>query len=345
MISSLALSRVTAFSIASNQKQLVDAQIEQSTGRKADVSRALGYKTSLDIEIRLATDRNTLQVDQNQLTSSELTSIQSGLGSLVAMAQNFSATLIGARNATNGQNIVKQSAQVAFSKLKDILNATQNGKALYAGINTDQPPLADYFSATPPASKTAVDAAFLAQFGFSQSDPAAANITPNQMETFLAGNFGAEFSLVNWTANWSTADTQNRTIRIGDDQTTPIAVSANDLAFRNLTKAIIMVFDLGTGSLNQASFEKIVDRSISFANSAAAEIGNVSSSLGLTQKQLADQNMQLTNRNELLNKQLDQLESVDPYETATRINSLVLQLEASYAITGRLSKLSLLEYI
>jgi flagellar hook-associated protein 3 FlgL len=36
---------------------------------------------------------------------------------------------------------------------------------------------------------------------------------------------------------------------------------------------------------------------------------------------------------------------VDSYEAATRINLLMSQLETSYALTGRISRMSLLSYI
>jgi flagellar hook-associated protein 3 FlgL len=345
MISTLALSRVSALSIADNQKQLVEAQTEQSTGRLANIGLALGSKTSLDLDIRLATDRNTLEIEQNQLASNELSATQTGMSALVELAQNFSATLIGARNAPNGQKVIKEAALNTLSRLQEILNSTHDGKALFSGINTDTPPLADYLSVSPPNSKIAVDAAFVSQFGFSQYNAAVANITPFQMDTFLNGSFESQFDQANWISNWSSANAQNRTIRIGDDLTAQVSVNANDVAFRNLTKAVTMALDLGSGSLNQATFEIIIDKSISITNSAAGEIGNIASVLGITQKQLVDQNAQLTHRNDILNKQIAQLEGVDPYEIATKVNGLVTQLEASYAITGRLSKLSLLNYI
>jgi flagellar hook-associated protein 3 FlgL len=345
MISTLALSRVAAFSIADNQKHLVEAQAEQSTGRLSNIGVALGFKTSFDLDIRLATDRNSLEIEQNGLASSELSATQLAMTALVDLAQNFAATLIGARNGQKGQEIAKEAAKNTLARLQDLLNSTHAGKALFSGINTENPPLADYLNISPPASKNAMNASFLSQFGFTQSDPAVSNITAGQMDSFLDGSFDAQFDQTNWLLNWSAANIQNRTIRIGDNLTAQVSVNANDTPFRNLTKAIVMTLDLGSGSLNQAAFEKIIDKSISIASSAASEIGNISGVLGITQKHIVDQSEQLTRRNETLNKQIGQIEGVDPYEIATKINGLVTQLEASYAISGRLSKLSLLNYI
>ena len=44
-------------------------------------------------------------------------------------------------------------------------------------------------------------------------------------------------------------------------------------------------------------------------------------------------------------KQADEIAAVDPYEAATRLNSLLTQIETSYTLTGRLQQLSLMRFI
>jgi flagellar hook-associated protein 3 FlgL len=344
-ISTLSLMRSSYLSVTDNQRRLADAQKELSTGRLANIGEALGVKTSLSIDLRSATDRNSLQLDLNGLASNELQVTQNGISSLVDLAHNFSATLIGARNALNGQQVVKDAAKSAIASLQNILNSTHDGKALFAGINTSSPPLDDYLNSTPTASKTAVDGAYFAEFGTSQNGAAVSSITPAQMDTFLNGNFATLFNQPNWSANWSAANSQNKSIRISDNFHVEASANANDPAFRNLTMALTMVFDLGSGSLNQATFERLVDKAVAVASSAASDLGNVSSRLGITQKLLTDENAKLTERSSILNQELVQLEGVDQYEVSTRINTLTTQLEASYSITARINKLSLLNYL
>jgi flagellar hook-associated protein 3 FlgL len=344
-ISTLSLMRSSYLSVADSQKRLSDAREELATGRLANIGPALGIKTAFSIDLRSAVDRNSLQLDLNGLVSNELQATQSGLSSLVDLAHNFTATLIGARNAQNGQQVVKDAAKNAIASLQNILNSTLNGKALFAGINTSSAPLSDYLGSPPSASKTAVDSAFLAEFGTPQNGAAVSSITSTQMDTFLNGNFSDLFNQTNWSTNWSTASSQNRNIRVADNLQVEGSVNANDPAFRNLTMALTMVFDLGSGSLNQAAFEKLVDKASTVASSAANELGNVSGGLGSAQKLITDENTKLTYRNDILNKELSELEGVDQYEVSTRINTLTTQLEASYSITARINKLSLLNYL
>jgi flagellar hook-associated protein 3 FlgL len=42
---------------------------------------------------------------------------------------------------------------------------------------------------------------------------------------------------------------------------------------------------------------------------------------------------------------INDLVSADPFDTATRLQSVQLQLETHYSVVGRLSQLSLLRYI
>ena len=67
--------------------------------------------------------------------------------------------------------------------------------------------------------------------------------------------------------------------------------------------------------------------------------------LGAAQKVIADSTTQLSQRNAILNKEVASLEGVDQYEVSTRVNILTTQLEASYSITARISKLNLMNYL
>ena len=53
----------------------------------------------------------------------------------------------------------------------------------------------------------------------------------------------------------------------------------------------------------------------------------------------------LKQRNEILNREIVSLEGVDQYEVSTRITLLTTQLEASYSITARISRLNLMNYL
>ena len=110
-ISTLSLLSSPRQSIYEAQRRLADAQVELSTGRHADVGLYLGSGTADAITLRNGIDKNQSTIDMHGLTAAELDLTQSSLAALSDLAHQFSATLIGARNAVNGQEVVKTAAR------------------------------------------------------------------------------------------------------------------------------------------------------------------------------------------------------------------------------------------
>ena len=331
--------------IADMQRQLMDRQQEAATGRKVDVGLDLGSRTHQAVSLRYDFDLNTTQKDLNGVTSAQLELTQNLMTSMGNIAHEFTSTLVGSRNAVNGQQIVKQAAQQALDGLTALLNTSHDGQFIFAGINSSNSPVAQYRSMPPSAAKQAVDAAFLSQFGFSQNSALAASITSAQMDAFIDGVLSGEFSPANWSANWSSASDQSRAARVDQNQTVAIPVNANMQPIRDLVMSLTAAMDLGTGNLSQGTFQALVDKSTALAGKAAGGFGDVQALLGSVQNEVSSATERIASRNNILTREINALESVDPYEAATRVNTLTNQLEASYSLTARLSRLSLLNYI
>lgn len=344
-ISTLSIINAPRQSIYDSQRKIVDAQTELSTGRHADVGLTLGSKTEQVIGLRNVFERNDSMIDMNGLAATELDLTQSAISALIEVAHQFSSTLIGARNALNGQEVVKTASKSALESINSILNQSHSGKFLFAGINSDVAPLENYLAATPTAGKTAVDAAFLAEFGVAQNAAGVGSITATQMDTFLNGSFASLFAPAAWSPAFSSASDQNRMARIDVDYSVEVSANANEAPFRDLIMAVTMAFDLGSGSLNQAAFEKIVDKAVTVSAAAAQEAALVSGRLGTAEKAISDSTKLLKHRNDILNREIVSLEGVDQYEVSTRINLLTTQLEASYSITARINRLNLMNYL
>ena len=181
-----------------------------------------------------------------------------------------------------------------------------------------------------------MDAAFLAEFGFPQSSPSAANITSAQMDAFVAGTFANEFSPANWSANWSSASNQNRSMRIDQSQVVEIPLNANMQPLRDLASAITLALDGGTGNLSQGTFQTLVDKATALCRQggrlASAKCRRCSA---MCSSRSSSARERIESRNNILQKEINALEGVDPYEAATRVNIITNQLEASYALTAR----------
>ena len=110
--------------------------------------------------------------------------------------------------------------QSALQSLISGANTTSGDQYVFGGINSAVAPMADYYSTPASAAKTAIDQAFQTTFGVLPSDPAAANISASDMQSFLSGPFAALFQGASWSADWSSASSVNTSAddRAGSDR-------------------------------------------------------------------------------------------------------------------------------
>ena len=66
---------------------------------------------------------------------------------------------------------------------------------------------------------------------------------------------------------------------------------------------------------------------------------------GLLVNRTSEANERISVQMDELTLHSDKMVAVDPYEAATRLNSLITQIETSYTLTGRIQQLSLMRYI
>jgi flagellar hook-associated protein 3 FlgL len=344
-ISTFSLMQSTMLQTQRVQSQLADSQKEVTTGRLADVGLTLGYKTTNTLSLRQGHDRYQTLMDSNSVVSTRLEGSQGGLSAVHDTAQSLLNALLGASNSSTSPGTIVQAATQGLGSLVDTLNMSVGGVSLFGGINTDTLPLKQYFSQPPPASKQAVDTAFQSAFGMAQSDSNVSTITGAQMQSFLDNQFDAEFQDPNWAANWSPASTQTDQSRISTSEVVQTSVSASDPTMRKLVQAFTMVADLGTANLNQNAYQAVVNKATKLIGDALGGISNLQSVLGLAQDHITKANDRMSVQVALLEKQINGLESVDPYEASTRVSSLMTQIETSYSLTARVQKLTLLNYL
>ena len=190
-----------------------------------------------------------------------------------------------------------------------------------------------------------ISASFTASFGTVRSDQANVGITAANMQTFLDGPFSAQFSASAWSSNWSTASDRNMRSRISTSELVETSVNANDAGIRQLAEAFTMVADLGTQNLNASAFQALIDTAAKRAGEAVQKLGNTQSALGVTQERVTRSSDHMSLQIDIMNKHISALESVDPYEASTRLSSLTTELETAYAVTARIQKLSILNYL
>jgi len=297
------------------------------------------------ISLRQEHSRLTTMIETNAMVSSRLESTQATLQNLVDTAQDFVGQLLGSRVGGANALGVQTEAQSRLEGFLDTVNMSFGSGYLFSGVNSDVKPLSDYFGTPPPASRQAVANAFFAEFGITQDDPAAENISAADMQAFLDTTFSDLFEDPSWSTDWSSASTQNMRSRISNSELIETSTNANESAFRKLAKAYTMIADLGAANLSQPAFETLIDQALLDINSAIQELGELQSHLGVAEKRVGDASERMTLQIDIITKQVKSLEEVDPNEAAARISQLLTQMEVSYALTSRIMALSILNYL
>jgi len=342
-ISTLMLSSALRHSITSNQSALSKASKEATTGRFADPGLQLGAATGRDVGLRAEMSFIDQIVDTNELVAGRLDVTQNRITQLGTTAQEFLKSLIAARDADGGARILLPSASANLQDLIGALNVSYNGSFLFAGLDTQNAPVANYTAGS--SSKNALDADFLATFGFAQSSANVSTITPAQMQNFLDTTFDAEFASPAWNANWSSASDETLTSRISTTEVVDTSVSANQPGFRKLAAAYTMLTDLGNAGLSQATFQTVVDKAISLVSGAINDLAVLGGSVGAIQQRVSNATGKLKIQNDILNQQVVAMEGVDPSEASVRVNALQNQIDTALALTARLQKISLINYL
>ncbi|CAN5119002.1 flagellar hook-associated family protein [soil metagenome] len=343
-VSTQSLSQATRRTILDLQTQLLRAEKESASGRLADAGLSLGYRTADTISFRNDHARLDAIITTNGLVSARLDATQSALDGIGEQAQDFLDSLAVGQSGTGDRTIIQNKAKLAISSMTSALNTSVSGEFLFAGINTDVSPVGDYYDAASPARQAVADA-FTAHFGFSQSSPNVATISATDMEDFLDTTFADLFSDANWSGTWSSASSQNVRSRISTNELVTTSTNANDVAFRKLAQAFTMVADLGLENMSDAAASAVMTRAMTVTGEAIGKLTSVRATLGNAQEQVTRSSERMSLQKDILNTQINALESVDPYEAATRVNTLMSQIETSYALTGRLNDLTLLKYI
>jgi flagellar hook-associated protein 3 FlgL len=341
-VSTLATQLMTQDSLRSTQNKLNEAQNELSTGRFNDVGLALGGNVSRNLNWRISLSDTTHFIDMNNQALAKADALQSSLEAARTTASNFLNTLAGARNAINGQSLAKQGAGYAIDAVAGAVNVSYAGQYLMAGQNSAQAPLLPY---TGGAAQSAFDTAFQSHFGISKTDPLAQNITSSQMTSFLQGAYENLFQTAAWSGSFSNASVTNLQTRIDTNQTVDLSANANETPIKDLMRGMVAALDAGTGQLNAATFQTVIDYSISKISNAVAGLGGTQARVGGAQQVVTQTNTKLSSMKLVIQSEIQKTENVDSAEAATRITNLMNQMEASYAVTGKLSKLSLLSFI
>jgi len=327
------------------QSQLTSAMTEESTGQYADLGLQLGDQSGYELSLKEQVGQLQTLTSNNSLVSTSLATAQNALQAIQSSAQTTLNDLATWTQGDDSGASLQNMGQSALQSLIASTNATSGDQYVFGGENSAVAPMADYYSTPNSAAKTAIDQAFQTAFGVLPSDPAAADISASDMQSFLSGPFAALFTGASWGADWSSASSVNTSAEIAPGQTVATSTNANQPGFQQLAEAYAMLSEFGGSAVSSDAQQAVATAASSLVSQGVDSMINLQAGLGSTQSAVTNANDSMSSQLTILQDQIGDLDNVNTTATAAQITSLTNQVQMAYELTSRLSQLNLAQYL
>jgi flagellar hook-associated protein 3 FlgL len=344
-VSSNYLSTALLPAVRQAQSQLATLEVESSTGQYADLGLQLGSTSGYELSLKTQDDLLQAMTAANGVTGANMATAQSALSSILSSAQTAAQSLMHAGSGPEASTTLQTIGQTNLQQLIALANTTSAGGYVFAGENTQQAPLDDYFSQPTSAAKSAIDAAFQSYFGFSTNSMQVSTITPSQIRSFLSGPFATQFASANWTSNWSTASNFNTVTEVSPGNTIETSTNANSPAFQDLAAGYTMLAEFANIGLSSDAQNVLVSNATSSISQGISSLISVQAQLGQSQSQLSAANTAMASQLGIIQKELSSTDTIDPAQIATDLTTLSTQLETAYRLTAQIHNLNLAQYL
>lgn len=334
-------------------QQLQKAEIELATGRHSDPFAALGARATEAMDMRSTLAETEGQVTANQFLESKIGLMSSTLGFVRESTQDLLELAMTNRDAASeSAAFLQDMAQAAFDTIAGFMNTEYRGEALFGGVDSDRSPLNSWTSAdsaTGLSPKDVMDA--IAAGGPVDAVDAAAKLAEINAAfdgSAAVADHNFEESFYNGTPllDGSSSPNPRITARISAEITITYGVQANDKPIRDVMKGLALLASVDPSEIDDPeAYSAWVGAAADALGTGLAGVLAQESTLGSVESQVATMIERFQSRSDVLTTQIGNLESVDPYEAATRLTLFQTQIQSSYAVTARLSQMSFLNFM
>jgi len=322
------LTNILARQGADLRGQVQRASQEVATGRHADIGQTLRG----DLSPLLAVDASLARLAAYKSTAADAAfqtaTQQSAIAGLSQLAAGITVTLMASRDFPTPAQIDASAADAKgrLASAVGLLNSQASGRAVFSGVATDTVPLgatADLLAALETA--------------------AAGATTAGQVEAAVNGWFADPLGFGTFYQGGAALSAAP----IAPGEVAEISTTAMDPAIRDTLAGFAMAALLDRGLLagnaeERARLAQTAGQTLHRGEDArialAARIGSVEAQIEAARTRNSAEATSLG----ILRSDIG---SADPYEAATRLQTVQSQLESLYLVTARVSRLSLTEYL
>jgi flagellar hook-associated protein 3 FlgL len=322
--------------LLSRQTQALKAEVQRrstelSSGQTADLSRALRG----DYRALGAVSRGLALSETERITIAEArgfaTAAQAALGVVQDQTEALTSVLLAVPHAPTLTTLARagSTARQGFEAVVGVLNQRTADRAIFAGDATDAAALA------PVDSMLAEIEALVA------SETTAAGVVAAVDAWFDSP--GAGFELTGYIGSGIPL----APFRLGAGEAADLAVTAADPGLRDMLKGFALgaLLDGPTLSGDAAEREALARAAADRTLAATDRITDLRAGIGAAEAAVEAASVRRETETAALELARAELIGADPFEAATRLETAQTRLETLYALTARVSRLSLVDFL
>ncbi len=321
------------------KREMAEITQELSTGRTIDLAGAVRGNLAPIAGI----EHDLKRLDGFETAVSETTlladALQSTLERVQEESEKLSSTLLLAGTSYNSTIVqsASRSAQESFKAMVDTLGTQVAGRSLLSGTAIDQPALAD--------ANTILEEVVVAVNGSGATS--AADVVTAVDAWFAPGPSGSYDSIAFIAFPPGQPTQKLSAVAVGANTEVALDFTADDAGIRDILAAAALgaLVEKGVLSGNPAEQVELVTKAGERTISAQAGLTTMRADVGAKQAALEHAEQANSVSRFALEISRNKIISVDPYESATQLEAVQIQLESLYAITARLGRMSLVDYM
>lgn len=304
---------------------------ELSTGQTTDVAK----RFSGDFSIVSSIETSLTSLQSYKSAANEAGQFSTIMQTTLEVVQSQTTAAVSAllltSNSANQTQIDNTASNVRqkFDAVVSSLNTQAGGRSIFAGAATDGPAIA---SANVIIAELQIVIA---------AETTAAGVETAVNTWFDAPSGGYE------TVGYLGSTTPLVPFKIGAHQEADVSIMATDTEIRDTLKGLALAALVSEGALAGDALEQAL--LLKNAGAALLSVGDrltgMRANLGTVEAQIETVSTQTASEISALEIVKTELLSVDPYSAASELEAVQTQLETLYAITARMSRLSLVDFL
>ena len=325
---------------------------QASNGLIANTYAGLGAGASISLNLRPQIAALQTQQSNIDATTARLGVTQTTMTQLQSIASTFLASLNNLNGLNPGElSNIAANARSALSQTANLLDARDGNGYVFAGQDTQNPPI--------PNPDTIGSSSFATQIA-----AAVADLSTNGAAATAAATLGVAGSDVAGTTPFSNylsqpaGNIQAPALQVGGGQIQQVGLLANANSavastgssttgsyMRDLMRALATIGSLTESQVNDPNFSTLIQDTRTSLTGAVSAMAADTGVLGNTQANLTTMQTGLSQTATTLTAQVGSAENVDMAATLSALTQTQTQLQASYQLIASLGALSLAKYL